>query len=365
LSKQICWQSVQFVPTMAPAMTKCQPVFNFNDIANPADILIGYHMGCPDGVASAYILKAALDKAGFRYVIVPIGHSGQKFTNYVRPGQTVFSLDISPSLEDLEALQSVQQIIIFDHHACEVETQSKLCEALSGKVINLSDFSGNHCGASLVHRMVMSNDRELHFDADVIQMIHKMDVFQHKMPVHLDAQFLSFKSFLIQDGERNVSFGLVERMFNDKDGSMAIGRELSKPILDCTTRLFESAAVLVETAGFRMVWCNQSADCRPIDFFLYQELIDTMIDGKPTLFLTQDEVPNAKGIFNLGLRRAGSTLDVSKVAAFLKDCKSTPFVSGGGHPFAGGLQSNVLVKTDEVIRLSVEVLTSLHQSPQQ
>jgi len=349
---------------MAPVMSTCQPLFNFNNIANPADILIGYHMGCPDGVASAYILKVALEKAGFKQVIVPIGHAGQKFTDYVRPGQTVFSLDISPSLEDLEALQSVQQIIILDHHACEVETQRKLSEGLPGKVINLSDFSGQHCGASLVHRLVIANDRDLNFDPDVIQMIHKMDVFQHKMPAHLDAQFLSFKSFLIQDGERNVSFGLLERMFKDKDGSMAIGKQLSKPILDCTMRLFESSAILVETASFRLVWCQQSSDCRPIDFFSYQELIDTMIDGKPTLFLTQDEVPNAKGIFNLGLRRAGNTLDVSKVAAFLKDCKATPFVSGGGHPFAGGLQSNVLVKTDEIIRLSVEALTSLHQSQQ-
>lgn len=325
-------------------------------ISNPEDILVGYHMGCPDGIAAAYILRVALDKLGCKYTIVPIGHSGQKFAAYVQPGQTVFSLDISPSLEDLEVLESAQQVIILDHHGSEVETQKKLAEALPDKVINLSDVSGKHCGASLVYQLVMAHVHGLSFDLDVIQMIHKMDVFQHRMPAHLDSQLLSFKSFLIQDGERNVSMGLVERMFTDKDGCMAAGKELSKPILECTRRLFESAEVL-ETATFRIFLCSQSPCCRPIDFFTFQELIDTKIDGKKTLFLTRDEVPNAKGIFNLGLRRAGDTLDVSAVASFLKDCEATPFVSGGGHPFAGGLQSNVLVGKDEIIRFSVEALT--------
>jgi len=335
--------------------------FDLRKLANPSDILIGYHMGCPDGVAAAYILNRGLEKLGLKCQVVPIGHSGQKFTMYVRPGQTVFSLDISPSLEDVDALVLVQQVIILDHHPSEVETQVKLAEALAGKVTNLSDSTGDHCGASLAHRLVTSNGLGLSFDLDVIHMIHKMDVFQYKMPACLDSQFLSFKSFLIQYGERNVSFELVDRMFTDKDNSIAIGKALSKPIIDRTVQLFESSELLVETAHFRILLCYQCADCRPIDFLSYQELIDTKMDGKPTLFITQDEVPNAKGIFNLGLRRAGDALDVSKVASSLKACASTPFVSGGGHPFAGGVQSNVLVAKDQIKNLGVEVLMACVQ----
>jgi len=183
------------------------------------------------------------------------------------------------------------------------------------------------------------------------------------MPAHLDARFLSFKSFLIQDGERNVSFGLMEKVFTDKDNSMTIGHALSKPIIECTAQLFESCEVLIDVADFCVLLCFQGVECRPIDFFLYQEHIDTKCDGKPILFLTQDELPNAKGIFNLGLRRAGAFLDVSKVASALKACESSPFVSGGGHPFAGGVQSNVLVSREELTRLTVDALTSVGKRP--
>jgi len=346
-----------------PAMSfrRIQIGYNFSGVANPSDVLVGYPMGCPDGVAAASILKLALVKLGFKYKIFPICHCGKKFANYVQRGQTVFSLRISPSLEDVEVLQSVQQVIILDHHACEQDIQTQLAEALPSKVINFSDFSGDHCGASLVHQLVTATVGGLDLDADVIEMIHKMDAFHHQMPAHLDAQFLSFKSFLIQDGERNVSFGLVESMLKDKEGCMAFGRELSEPILRITTQLFESAVVL-EKENFRILMCQQSSVCRPIDFFSYQELIDTKIDGKPTLFLTQDEVRNAEGIFNLGLRRAGGNLDVSKVASFLKDCTSTPFVSGGGHPYAGGLQSNSFVAQAHIFQLCVQAMTALHPS---
>jgi len=332
--------------------------FKLTAIPISTNILIGYHMGCVDGVTAAYILKRALDFLGLKCKIVPIAHAGKRFAMHVEEGQTIFSVDVSPSLEDLEALGCVSQLIILDHHVSEKDTHEKLGEALGEKLVNLSDLSGEHCGASLVHRMVMESIEGLHFDMDVIHMVHKMDVFQHPMPSHLDADFLSFKSFLVRDGERNVSLESVGDMFTDKVGSLAIGKQLSKPILDRTRQLFESAVVLVETSSFRILLCVQAPECRPIDFHSYQELIDSKIDGKRTLFLTQDMLPNSHGIYNVGLRRSGDNLNVTTVAMSLKVLP--PFISGGGHPYAGGVQSNVLVSTDDLLRACVEVLSGLH-----
>lgn len=82
-------------------------------------------------------------------------------------------------------------------------------------------------------------------------------------------------------------------------------------------------------------------DVTPIDPMVYQAEIDKLKEEHVAVaFLTVDRHSKpASGVWNLGLRRAGDLIDMGKVAAYLKD-NSEHFVSGGGHAFAAGAQSN-------------------------
>merc|ERR1712062_910176 len=90
----------------------------------------------------------------------------------------------------------------------------------------------------------------------------------------------------------------------------------------------------------------------------YQKLIDQRANGKPTLVLTQDRQPLSSGKFNVGLRRAGPEMDISKVCARVKPL--LPFESGGGHPYAGGLQTSDFLERDRLISVMEEGLPELY-----
>jgi len=72
----------------------------------------------------------------------------------------------------------------------------------------------------------------------------------------------------------------------------------------------------------------------------------------------QDTQPLASGKSNLGLRRAGDGMDVSKVCAKVKP--KLPFESGGGHPYASGLQSSEFVERARLLKIVEEGLTELY-----
>ena len=78
---------------------------------------------------------------------------------------------------------------------------------------------------------------------------------------------------------------------------------------------------------------------------------------KRTLVLTQDVVPLPSGLFNLGLRRAGANLNVVDVAANFK--RELAVASGGGHPFAGGVQCRTLLSRQEVVDMAFRAMQDL------
>lgn len=191
--------------------TQNHAAFDILSIDSSVPIIIGYHAGCPDGCGAAYIVSTVLRERfpGAAVECVPIGHAASKFASVVKPRAVVFSLDITPSLGDLDALRAASAVIIADHHAGEEETLQKLQAALPG-LVNLSDFSSDECGVSLAARMVEGLRR---FNPDVIAMLHKMDVFKHPLPAHLVEDINPFRAFMIQNGERNVTIDLVASMF--------------------------------------------------------------------------------------------------------------------------------------------------------
>lgn len=114
-----------------------------------------------------------------------------------------------------------------------------------------------------------------------------------------------------------------------------------------TDALAASSRCVIDEQNFRMFLVDKPSDMGPIDFTRYQAKIDELKNETPTLFVTRDQSPLPTGLYNLGLRRAGDVVDISKVAQALKNMP--PFVSGGGHPFAGGAQSPTLLTQDQVI----------------
>merc|ERR1712048_646630 len=155
----------------------------------------------------------------------------------------------------------------------------------------------------------------------------------------------------------NVSMDLVQDMFEDKKACISKGKVLADVIQSRTDSLAHNLTVVEETDSWRVMYVKQSKACRPVDLMHYQKRLDELISGKPTLVLTQDEQALPSGLYNLGLRRAGDNLDVSKVAANLKLCEQ--IVSGGGHPFAGGVQSHQELEQQVVKEIAVMAMKQL------
>merc|ERR1712048_71399 len=155
----------------------------------------------------------------------------------------------------------------------------------------------------------------------------------------------------------NVSMDLVQDMFEDKKACISKGKVLADVIQSRTDSLAHNVKLVEETESWRVMYVKQSKACRPVDLMHYQKRLDELISVKPTLVLTQDEQALPSGLYNLGLRRAGDNLDVSKVAANLKLCEQ--IVSGGGHPFAGGVQSHQELEQQVVKEIAVKAKRQL------
>lgn len=150
---------------------------------------------------------------------------------------------------------------------------------------------------------------------------------------------------------------LVKNMFEDKTKCVAEGQVLAAAMLSRTDSLADGLQVLVETDKWRVLFVSQSAVCRPVDLMHYQKRIDERIDGKPTLVLTQDIQALSSGLFNLGLRRAGDNINMSEVATKMK--LQPEIRSGGGHAFAGGVQSQHSLPTERIKEMAIDVMNQL------
>jgi len=255
-------------------------------------------------------------------------------------------------MSDVEVLKKARAVILIDHHVSEEDTQEHITGACPN-AINLSDNHNKECAATLVQRLV--KPLNLNFDVDLIHMFHKMDVFEHTLPPHLEEHFPNFKAFLTQRGERNVQLDLVKEMFENREVCLSRGQELAARVQQRTDELASALTVVAEKEGeWRVLLAEQLADCRPVDFGRYQERIDAHKTGIPTLVITYDTKALPNGLYNLGLRRAGSELDVSVIAAKLKGMPE--FVGGGGHPFAGGAQMKDQLALEKVVEISTNVM---------
>jgi len=117
-----------------------------------------------------------------------------------------------------------------------------LSELLPGKVINLGDASGQHCGAWLARNLVTADVAGIGLDPDVIQMIRQIDAFQHKMPQWSKS---AHQSLIEQVNVRKVHKecnALTRAFLREEHSEGAIDTRTSQPVLGWTTQLFEFSA---------------------------------------------------------------------------------------------------------------------------
>merc|ERR1711862_497449 len=171
------------------------------------------------------------------------------------------------------------------------------------------------CGASLCARFV---EGICSFDKDLVDMFRKQDVFKSTLDPRLTTVFNYFRAFIIKDGDCNVSLETVRSMFENKNESLRQGEELFAPVIANTKRLADSAVVVHESEEFKVYLAHHENPAEAIDLMLYQGFIDERMCDKKVLWLTSSDAQRSNGLYNLGIRRAGSGIHVGKLCAAMK-----------------------------------------------
>jgi hypothetical protein len=293
---------------------------------------------------------------------VAIGFGASTFTDALAGeqfagGAHVISLDITPAPEDFDALRAAAaaggKLLLVDHHELQEPVQARLLAELPGSTLDYSNPPGNHCAVSMVHYLFVPAN-SIKVDLDVIEMARSMDVFAYELPARLQPYFPAFRAFLTQRGERNVTYELGAAMLVNKEACLEEGHVLAEAVAANTRTLAEGFELLAEETGRWQVWhVVQSATCRPIDFTRNQSEPNAKGGGGvPILFVTQDGQPLPTGLFNFGLRRVAETdVPCGEIAQGLKEAEGSPFVSGGGHPYAAGIQAKEAPSRDALAAL--------------
>ena len=131
-------------------------------------------------------------------------------------------------------------------------------------------------------------------------------------------------------------------MLADADAALERGRQLYAQMAEHTRKVFARKSLQVDISEVS-VWAveisGEDANAT-IDLELYQSLIDKMDRSKPVVFATLNRTRMSKGLWTVGLRRAGDVLDVGAIAKQLGECSELAFETGGGHAYAAGAQCN-------------------------
>ena len=184
-----------------------------------------------------------------------------------------------------------------------------------------------------------------------------MDVFAVDIPPHLEDDFVGLMAYMTQLEERNVSIDIMKSAFEDRIKCITICLERSNLLITNTESLIRTFEVVLNESTWRLIFASEAATCRPVGLMHFQKLIDRYIDGKPTLVLTRDVIPFPNGVYNLGLCRAVDNLNIVDAATGFT--AKPGITGGGGHPFAGGVQSAELLVRETIIEMAIEVMRTI------
>lgn len=134
------------------------------DTTKPANPLVIYHGGCPDGFCAAWVAHTKLGEVDLH----PVGPEGGKPPNVI--GRDVYVLDMAYDRTTMEQMHSdAASLVVLDHHATNQD-------ALAG--LAYCTFDNDESGASLAWK---------HFFPDegmpwLVQYVRDRDLRQMQMP---------------------------------------------------------------------------------------------------------------------------------------------------------------------------------------
>ena len=156
---------------------------------------------------------------------------------------------------------------------------------------------------------------------------------------------------------------VVEEMLADTDAALERGRQLYAQMAEHTRKVFARKSLQVDISEVS-VWAveisGEDANAT-IDLEFYQSLIDKMDRSKPVVFATLNRTRKSKGLWTVGLRRAGDALDVGAIAKKLGKCSELAFENGGGHAYAAGAQCNACfaLSAERICKKIADISTDL------
>ena len=155
---------------------------------------------------------------------------------------------------------------------------------------------------------------------------------------------------------------VVEEMLADTDAALERGRQLYAQMAEHTGKVFARRSLQVDISEVS-VWAVEISgeDANAIDLEFYQSLIDKMDRSKPVVFATLNRTRMSKGLWTVGLRRAGDALDVGAIAKKLGQCSELAFEAGGGHAYAAGAQCNACfaLSAERICKKIADISTDL------
>jgi oligoribonuclease NrnB/cAMP/cGMP phosphodiesterase (DHH superfamily) len=322
---------------------------DFADDITGRKVQIIYHGGCPDGCATALILRSALLPHNPSSIeLLPTTHGSTHADGVVEDSIVMFA-DVGPTADDEKKLQKCKWIIGLDHHSSETAIQEQLQETLP-HFRNFSNADGSECGATLAQKFCSSQIVPENF----LHLFHRLDVWDHTPPTGVMGSYNAFKGFITQGGIGKCTIELVEELLEHTGASLASGIELYRGLAQNTCGIFDKKMLMV-TAGdgdrrppHLYVWAVEFGEdnSKQIDPELYQELIEHHCqpyhDRRPDSMHVWVTLKRARGrkhnYLSVLVRRCGDTLHVGNVCKELKECKRLKFYGGGGHPYAAGAQ---------------------------
>ena len=311
-----------------------------------------FHAGCPDGCFSAVELEkfikenqtqAQKEKYGDIKIKCIAAFHGTTIADSIEEDCVAFFLDISPTKEDAENLKKAKISIVLDHHNTATDALTFLTSTVPN-VYNLSNMSGNECGASLAQKFCECEA----IDDWIIQLFHRMDVFEHPLPAELKDLYEPFKGFMLDAGVGKCTMDMVKKFIANPGKALKFGARRYPQIKKYTEEAFHTKVCMVDLLNVQ-VWAadlEDGYDNNAMDPEAYQNLIDTLnVPVDTTLvFVTLNRtkvVPKDGGQpqWRIGLRRKGESIDVGVLAEQLKEQRAAlGIISGGGHRYAAGVQ---------------------------
>ena len=138
--------------------------------------------------------------------VVQGAHAGRITPKDLASDSVLVFTDICPLEADENVIKGARQVVVLDHHPTTEEQVKPLKDKFGEKINDLSMNDGKCCGAVLAQQFC---EGVYAMDPDTLHLFHKLDVFRHSLPSHLEPLLNPFKGWINQKGTRECDLSLV------------------------------------------------------------------------------------------------------------------------------------------------------------